>query len=100
MVPAIRASQLTKRYGSLDALKGIDLAVEPGEFFGLFGPNVAGKTAMLRILTGQLRPTSGEAHVLDVDVVQEPLNGKCLVGVVPEVDSPPSYSTAHEHIAF
>ncbi|TMA03774.1 MAG: ATP-binding cassette domain-containing protein, partial [Methanobacteriota archaeon] len=44
MVPAIRASQLTKRYGSLDALKGIDLAVEPGEFFGLFGPNGAGKT--------------------------------------------------------
>jgi len=51
-VPAIQASQLTKRYGTVDALKGIDLAVEPGEFFGLFGPNGAGKTTMLRILTG------------------------------------------------
>ena len=100
MVPAIRASQLTKRYGSLDALKGIDLAVEPGEFFGLFGPNGAGKTTMLRILTGQLRPTSGEAHVLDVDVVQEPLHVKSLVGIVPEVESPPSYLTAHEYLYF
>src|SRR5947199_1504111 len=100
MVPAIRASQLTKRYGSLDALKGIDLAVEPGEFFGLFGPNGAGKTTMLRILTGQLRPTSGEAHVLNVDVVQEPLHVKSLVGIVPEVESPPSYLTAHEYLYF
>ena len=99
-MPAIRASQLTKRYGSLDALKGIDLAVEPGEFFGLFGPNGAGKTTMLRILTGQLRPTSGEAHVLDVDVVQEPLHVKSLVGIVPEVESPPSYLTAHEYLYF
>src|SRR2546428_27156 len=69
-VPAIQASQLTKRYGTVDALKGIDLAVEPGEFFGLFGPNGAGKTTMLRILTGQLRPTTGEARVLHIDVVQ------------------------------
>src|SRR3989442_2541795 len=99
-VPAIHASQLTKRYGTLDALKGIDLAVEPGEFFGLFGPNGAGKTTMLRILTGQLRPTSGEAHVLNVDVVREPLQVKSLVGIVPDVEPPPSYLTAHEYLYF
>ena len=99
-VPAIRAAQLTKRYGTLDALKGIDLAVEPGEFFGLFGPNGAGKTTMLRILTGQLRPTSGEAQVLNVDVVREPLHVKSLIGIVPEVESPPSYLTAHEYLYF
>src|SRR2546425_5788560 len=55
---------------------------------------------MLRILTGQLRPTSGEAHVLSVDVVQEPLQVKSLVGIVPEVESPPSYLTAHEYLYF
>jgi ABC-2 type transport system ATP-binding protein len=99
-VPAILASQLTKRYGTLDALKGIDLAVEPGEFFGLFGPNGAGKTTMLRILTGQLRPTAGEARVLDIDVVEAPLQVKSLVGIVPEVESPPSYLTAHEYLYF
>src|SRR2546426_9108636 len=96
----IQASQLTKRYGTVDALKGIDLAVEPGEFFGLFGPNGAGKTTMLRILTGQLRPTTGEARVLNIDVVQEPLQVKSLVGIVPEVESPPSYLTAHEYLYF
>ena len=99
-VPAIQASQLTKRYGTVDALKGVDLAVEPGECFGLFGPNGAGKTTMLRILTGQLRPTSGEAHVLSVDVVRDPLQVKSLVGIVPEVESPPSYLTAHEYLYF
>src|SRR5207245_10184083 len=79
---------------------GIDLAVEPGEFFGLFGPNGAGKTTMLRILTGQLRPTTGEARVLNIDVVQEPLQVKSLVRIVPEVESPPSYLTAHEDLYF
>src|SRR2546428_2356636 len=99
-VPAIQASQLTKRYGTVDALNGIDLAVEAGEFFGLFGPNGAGKTTMLRILTGQLRPTTGDARVLNIDVVQEPLQVKSLVGIVPEVESPPSYLTAHEYLYF
>ena len=99
-MPAIQASGLTKRYGRMDALKGIDLAVERGEFFGLFGPNGAGKTTMLRILTGQLRPTSGEARVLDVDVIREPLRVKSLVGIVPEVESPPSYLTAYEYLYF
>src|SRR5256886_11586324 len=99
-VAAIEASGLTKRYGTVDALKGIQLTVERGEFFGLFGPNGAGKTTMLRILTGQLRPTVGEAHVLNVDVVREPLQVKSLVGIVPEVESPPSYLTAHEYLYF
>ncbi len=96
----IDARRITKRYGDVDALQGIDLAVERGEFFGLFGPNGAGKTTMLRILTGQLRPTSGEARVLGVDVVHEPLRVKALTGIVPEVESPPSYLTAYEYLFF
>ncbi len=96
----IEANRITKRYGDVDALQGIDLAVERGEFFGLFGPNGAGKTTMLRILTGQLRPTSGEARVLGVDVVHEPLRVKALTGIVPEVESPPSYLTAYEYLFF
>ncbi|HYT01012.1 MAG TPA: ABC transporter ATP-binding protein [Thermoplasmata archaeon] len=96
----IEAVHLTKRFGDVDALRGIDLRVERGEFFGLFGPNGAGKTTMLRILTGQLRPTSGEARVLGVDVVQEPLRVKSIVGIVPEVESPPSYLTAYEYLFF
>ena len=99
-MPAIEASGVTKRYGSVDALNGIDISVDRGEFFGLFGPNGAGKTTMLRILTGQLRPTSGRVRVLDVDAVQEPLRVKSLIGIVPEVESPPSYLTAHEYLYF
>jgi ABC-2 type transport system ATP-binding protein len=99
-VTAIEARGLVKRYGRVDALRGIDLSVERGRFFGLFGPNGAGKTTMLRILTGQLKPTSGSARVLDVDVVQDPLRVKALVGIVPEVESPPSYLTASEYLYF
>ncbi len=96
----VEADRLTKRYGTVQALCGIDLRIEKGEFFGLFGPNGAGKTTMLRILTGQLRPTEGEARVLGVDVVREPLKVKSLVGIVPEVESPPSYLTAYEYVEF
>ncbi len=99
-MPAIEASRLVKRYGDVEALRGVDLTIREGEFFGLFGPNGAGKTTMLRILTGQLRPTSGSARVLGVDVVEAPLRVKALVGIVPEVESPPSYLTATEYLEF
>ncbi len=99
-MPVIEAHRLSKRYGTVDALRGIELRIERGEFFGLFGPNGAGKTIMLRILTGQLRPTSGSAQVLGVDVLAEPLRVKSLIGIVPEVESPPSYLTATEYLEF
>ena len=99
-MPTVEAVHLVKRYGKVQALSGIDLRIEKGEFFGLFGPNGAGKTTMLRILTGQLRPTEGVARVLGVDVVQDPLKVKSLVGIVPEVESPPSYLTAYEYLEF
>jgi ABC-2 type transport system ATP-binding protein len=99
-VPTVEAVHLMKRYGAVQALRGIDLTIEKGEFFGLFGPNGAGKTTMLRILTGQLRPSEGHARVLGVDVVQDPLKVKSLVGIVPEVESPPSYLTAYEYLEF
>jgi ABC-2 type transport system ATP-binding protein len=99
-VPAISAHGLTKRFGRVDALRGVDLAIESGEFFGLFGPNGAGKSTLVRILTGQLRPTSGSAEVLGVDVVREPLEVKARIGIVPEVESPPSYLTASEYLYF
>jgi heme exporter protein A len=56
---AIVASGVTKRFGHVKALRGVDLAVQPGEFLTLFGPNGAGKTTLLRILAGLTRPSGG-----------------------------------------
>jgi ABC-2 type transport system ATP-binding protein len=99
-VPVVSARRLGKRFGPVEALRDVDLSIEAGEFFGLFGPNGAGKSTLVRILTGQLRPTSGSASVLGIDVVEDPLRVKALAGIVPEVESPPSYLTAYEYLYF
>lgn len=99
-VKAVEAQGLVKRYESVTALAGVDLDVEAGDFFGLFGPNGAGKTTLLRILTGQLAPTAGRASVLGIDPAKEPLKVKTAIGIVPEVESPPSYLTASEYLYF
>jgi ABC-2 type transport system ATP-binding protein len=67
LTPAIRTTELSKRYGSRTALHGLDLTIEPGTVFGLIGPNGAGKTTTLRMLLDIIRPTSGTARVLGED---------------------------------
>ncbi|MGB3910200.1 MAG: ABC transporter ATP-binding protein [Pseudolysinimonas sp.] len=67
MPPAIRTTELSKRYGSHTALHGLDLTIEPGTVFGLIGPNGAGKTTTLRMLLDIIRPTGGHARVLGED---------------------------------
>jgi len=96
----IEGRNLVRVFGDMRALDDVSITVEEGDFFGFFGPNGAGKTTLIRILTGQLEPTSGEAKVLGVDVVKEPLKAKELIGIVPEVESPPTYLTAYEYLYF
>jgi len=87
-------------FGGMKALNNVSITVGKGDFFGFFGPNGAGKTTLIRILTGQLEPTSGSVEVLGVDVVKDPLGVKRLIGIVPEVESPPTYLTAYEYLFF
>ncbi len=96
----LQASDIVKDFNGLRALDKVSIAVDQGDFFGFFGPNGAGKSTLIRILTGQLEPTSGSAEVLGVDVVKNPLKVKELIGIVPEVESPPSYLTGYEYLYF
>ncbi|MCK4443661.1 MAG: ABC transporter ATP-binding protein [Thermoplasmata archaeon] len=96
----IETTEVTKKYGGLWALSKVSLEIEKGSFFGLFGPNGAGKTTLLKILTGQILPTGGKAKVDSIDVVKNPMAVKRSIGIVPEVESPPSYLTAHEYLYF
>ena len=63
MPGGIRTRALSRRFGELKAVRGLDLEVRPGELFGLVGPDGAGKTTTLRMLAGVLSPSSGEAEV-------------------------------------
>ncbi len=99
-VSAVSVRNISKRFGKVVALDTVSLEVEGGEFFGFFGPNGAGKTTLLKVLTGQLRPTSGSGEVLGMDVSKEPLRVKEVIGIVPEVESPPSYLTSFEYLYF
>jgi len=96
----IEANAITKDFGGMKALDGVTIIVEDGDFYGFFGPNGAGKTTLIRILTGQLEQTSGTVSVLGVDVAKEPMRVKEVIGIVPEVESPPSYLTASEYLYF
>ncbi len=78
---AIVVEGLTKRFGALVAVDGIDLEVPVGSVVGLLGPNGAGKTTVIRILTTLLRPDGGHATVLGVDVARDPAGVRRLIGL-------------------
>ncbi len=81
---AIRTEKLTRRFGNLIAVDGIDLQVTAGQFFGFLGPNGAGKSTTIKMLTGLLTPTSGRVELLGLDFAAHPIEVKRQIGVVPE----------------
>ena len=99
-MPAIEVRDLGKFYGKKSALESVSFQVREGTFFGCFGPNGAGKSTLLRILTGQIQQSSGQATVLGIDCRTQGIEVKKVIGIVPEVESPPSYLTASEFLFF
>ena len=85
----IEVEHLTKRYGSLTAVKDISFRVDKGEIVGFLGPNGAGKTTTMRVLTCFLSATEGSARIAGFDIFDDPLEVKKRIGYLPE--SPPLY---------
>lgn len=96
----IEARGLTKRYGRVTAVSGVDLDIHENGIVGFLGPNGAGKTTTMRMLTGYLPMTDGTAKVAGFDVFDQPLQVKARVGYLPE--TPPLYPelTVGEYLAF
>jgi len=82
--PLIETSELTKRFGSVQALTGLNFRVFPGEIYGLLGPNGAGKTTTIKTIIGLMEPTSGCVKVQGFDPVTNPIEVKSKIGYVAE----------------
>ena len=81
---AVSIQSVSKSFGSVQALKGVDLEIRRGEFFGLLGPNGAGKTTLISSLAGLTRPDSGSISVMGHDVQQDYRAARFQLGVVPQ----------------
>lgn len=81
---AIEITGITKHFGEFEALRGVDLRIEQGEFFALLGPNGAGKSTLINLLAGLLQPTSGSIRIMGHDVQADYQRARSALGVVPQ----------------
>ena len=96
--PAIEIVGLTKRFGEVQALAGVDLTVEPGTVYGLLGPNGAGKTTAVRVLTTIIRPDGGTARVLGLDVTTETARVRASIGLAGQYAAVDERLTGRENL--
>jgi ABC-2 type transport system ATP-binding protein len=96
----LRFHEVSKRYGATVALEGLSLEVKAGEIFGLIGPDGAGKTTAMRIACGLLLPDGGDVHVLNYDVVKNPMAVKEHIGYMPQRFSLYPDLTVSENLRF
>ena len=98
--PIIRTEDLTRRFGAVTAIEGLNLEIAPGEVFGLVGPDGAGKTTTLRLLCGLLAPDRGEAWVAGHNVAREPDAVKDRIGYMAQRFGLYADLTVDENMAF
>ena len=97
----LEVSDLTKRYGRVQALRHVSFGVAAGEVFGYLGPNGAGKTTTLRMLLGLITPDAGTATLLDLPVPQAAREARIRVGVVPQMDNlDPDFTVAENLLVY
>ena len=100
MPSVIITDTITKYFGDLKAVDSVSISVEKGSLFGLLGQNGSGKTTMIKMLTGQMKPSSGTAQVLGINPATAPVAVRKAVGIIPEQETPPSFLTSEEYLAF
>jgi ABC-2 type transport system ATP-binding protein len=96
----ISIRQLSMRYGDLQALDDLNLEIGKGEFFAFLGPNAAGKTTTIKLLTGLMAPTGGCAEICGFDIQKDPLEAKRRIGYIPDVAEFYDKLTPLEFMAF
>lgn len=96
----LRASGLTKSYGEVQALRGADLSIEAGQIVSLLGRNGAGKTTMLSIIAGLLKPDAGSVTIGDVDAVKDPEAAAKLLGIAPQETGIYTILTVRQNLEF
>ena len=97
-VAAVSIEGLTKDYGSVRAVDGLDLVIPKAEVFGLLGPNGSGKTTTINCLTGLLKPTEGTIRVMGLDVQEKGPEAREVMGVSPQETAIYPYLTGEENI--
>jgi lipooligosaccharide transport system ATP-binding protein len=94
----IQITNLTKKYGDLIAVDGVNLEIEEGECFGLLGPNGAGKTTLIRMITAISPPSDGTIRVLNKDLSDHARQIKKVLGVIPQIDNLDSDLTVFQNL--
>lgn len=80
----IKLQNASKKFGNFIAVNNLNLEIKGGEFFGFLGPNGAGKTTTIKMITGLYSPTSGKIFINGIDIQQNPVEAKMLIGYVPD----------------
>jgi ABC-2 type transport system ATP-binding protein len=96
----IEAVDLSKRYGDLEAVRGVSFAVSPGETYGFLGPNGAGKSTTISMLCTLIQPSSGSARVAGFDVLRQRTEVRRQIGLVFQDTTLDDYLTAAENLRF